>query len=270
MTTLNKDTTICISLSKYPSNIGTRFHNFLYEELDLDFIYKACFTDDLVNAIAGIRALGIRGCSVSMPFKEDVMELVDTIEPSAIAINAVNTIVNNNGHLTASNTDFEAVAHLLKSHSLGKTQSVLVQGAGGMAKAVVAAFHQAGFKNLTITARNKITGQALADRYGYNYSASLPSPGQDILVNVTPMGMTGKHETIKAFTDAHIDAALTIFDVVALPSETPLISAARVAGKHVITGAEVVALQAAAQFKKYTGRSLSEDQIVRASKFSRA
>ena len=80
---LNKDTRLCISLSGRPSNIGTRFHNHLYDVLGLDFLYKAFTTTDIVAAIGGVRALGIRGCSVSMPFKEDVLSLVDDIEPSA-------------------------------------------------------------------------------------------------------------------------------------------------------------------------------------------
>ena len=69
---LNKDTRLCISLAGRPSNIGTRFHNHLYDVLGLDFIYKAFTTTDIAAAIGGVRALGIRGCSVSMPFKEDV------------------------------------------------------------------------------------------------------------------------------------------------------------------------------------------------------
>jgi len=62
------------------------------------------------DAIAGVSGLGIRGCSVSMPLKEAVLELVDVVEHSAAAIESVNTIVNNDGVLTASNTDYEAVA----------------------------------------------------------------------------------------------------------------------------------------------------------------
>ena len=91
---LSKDTRLCISLAARPSNIGTRFHNYLYEQLGLDFIYKAFTTTDIAAAIGGVRALGIRGCSVSMPFKEDVIALVDEVEPSARAIHSVNTIVN--------------------------------------------------------------------------------------------------------------------------------------------------------------------------------
>ena len=94
---LNKDTRLCISLAARPSNIGTRFHNHLYDALGLDFIYKAFTTTDIAAAIGGVRALGIRGCSVSMPFKEDVIALVDEVEPSARAIDSVNTIVNDDG-----------------------------------------------------------------------------------------------------------------------------------------------------------------------------
>ena len=115
---LNKDMTLCISLAGRPSNIGTRFHNFLYDELRLNYIYKAFTTTDIAAAISGVRGLGIRGCSVSMPFKEDVIPLVDVIEPSAAAIESVNTIVNDDGILTASNTDYEAVEELLARHRL--------------------------------------------------------------------------------------------------------------------------------------------------------
>ena len=55
---LNKDTRLCISLAGRPSNIGTRFHNYLYDQLGLDFIYKAFTTTDIVAAIGGVRALG--------------------------------------------------------------------------------------------------------------------------------------------------------------------------------------------------------------------
>ena len=86
---------------------------------------------------------------MSMPFKEAVIPLVDTMEPSAVAIESVNTIVNDDGRLTASNADYEAVAALLDRHAVDRSLSVLVRGSGGMAKAVVAAFHGAGFGDLT-------------------------------------------------------------------------------------------------------------------------
>ncbi|NEN05923.1 shikimate 5-dehydrogenase [Diaminobutyricibacter tongyongensis] len=270
MPILNKDMQVCMSLAARPSNIGTRFHNYLYDELGLNFIYKAFTTTDLEGAVRGIRALGIRGCSVSMPFKEAIIPLVDVMEPSAAAIQSVNTVVNDDGVLTASNTDYEAVAQLLAEHQVDPRQSVLVRGSGGMASAVVAACRDAGFDDLTIVARNPEAGPALAGRYGFAWVADDPAPGFDVLVNVTPLGMRGDAEDVLAFGPEHIERASTVFDVVAFPSETPLIAAGRAAGKRLITGAEVIALQAARQFERYTGVRLTADQVARASEFSRA
>lgn len=270
MPILNKDMQVCISLAGRPSNIGTRFHNFLYDELGLNFVYKAFTTDDLEGAVRGIRALGFRGCSVSMPFKEAIIPMVDNLEPSALAIESVNTVVNEDGLLTASNTDYEAVAMLLTEHRVDTAKSVIVRGSGGMAKAVVAAFRGCGFENVTVLARNEQAGPALAEKYGYRWVGDEPTPGHDIIVNVTPLGMRGADENELAFSEGHIDRADTVFDVVAFPSETPLIAHGRAAGKALITGAEVIALQAARQFERYTGVALTADQVARASEFSRA
>ncbi|PZE24166.1 shikimate 5-dehydrogenase [Curtobacterium sp. MCBD17_028] len=271
MPILHKDMQVCMSLAGRPSNIGTRFHNFLYDELGLDFVYKAFTTTDLEGAVRGIRALGIRGCSVSMPYKEAIIPLVDTLEPSAAAIDSVNTVVNDDGVLTASNTDHEAVAALLADHGVDPRSSVLLRGSGGMAKAVVAAFRGRGFDDLTVVARNRDTGTALAERYGYRWLADGAGAGHaDVLVNVTPIGMHGDAADELAFPEERIADAHTVVDVVAFPAETPLVAAARVAGRHLITGSEVIALQAARQFERYTGVAVTADQVARASAFSRA
>lgn len=268
---LNKDTRLCISLAARPSNIGTRFHNYLYDQLGLDFIYKAFTTTDIAAAVGGVRALGIRGCSVSMPFKQDVIALVDTMEASALAIESVNTIVNEDGHLSASNTDYLAVARLIAEHRLDPASTVLIRGSGGMASAVASAFRDNGFGGGTIVARNQRTGRALADRLGYDHATAVPDGGADIVVNVTPIGMAGGSESDDlAFDEALIAKAHTVFDVVALPSETPLITVARARGVPVITGAEVIALQAAEQFERYTGVRPTAQQVAAASAFSRA
>jgi len=268
---LNKDTTLCISLASRPSNIGTRFHNYLYEQLGLDFLYKAFTTTDIAAAIDGVRALGIRGCSVSMPFKEDVIALVDEVEPSARAIRSVNTIVNNDGVLTAANTDYIAIERLIDEYGLKPTQTVLVHGSGGMASAVGSAFRDKGFHNGIVVARNEDAGPALADRLDYHWRSHIGGATASIIVNVTPVGMAGgAEERDSPFAVETIAAADTVFDVVALPSETPLITAARAAGKQVITGAQVIALQAAEQFERYTGVRPSPDQITEASELSRA
>jgi shikimate dehydrogenase len=268
---LTKDTTLCISLAARPSNIGTRFHNYLYEQLGIDFVYKAFTTTDISAAIAGVRALGIRGCSVSMPFKQDVLGLVDNVEQSALALRSVNTVVNDHGVLTASNTDYIAVQRLIADHRLDPGRSVLIVGSGGMASAVGSAFRDNGFHHGVVVARNDVSGPALAERLGYHWRPHVGGASASILINVTPVGMAGgPEEHLSPFGPETVVLADTVFDVVALPAETPLIVAARDAGKQVITGAQVIALQAAEQFERYTGVRPSPDLVAAASAHSRS
>ena len=204
---LSKDTRLCMSLAARPSNIGTRFHNHLYDVLGLDFVYKAFTTTDIAAAIGGVRALGIRGCSVSMPFKEDVIALVDEVEASARAIDSVNTIVNDDGYLRASNTDYLAVQRLIDEHDLVANDTVLIRGSGGMASAVGAAFRDHGFRSGTVIARNRESGEALADRLGYDYATDVGTHVADVIVNVTPIGMAGGPEASeRAFDESTIAA----------------------------------------------------------------
>ena len=279
MPILNKDMTLCISLSARPSNNGTRFHNHLYEQLGLNWIYKAFAPTDLAQAIAGVRGLGIRGCAVSMPYKEDVIALVDVMDPSAKAIDSVNTIVNDAGRLTAYNTDYTAIEQLLARNEVPTGHTVWLQGSGGMAKATAAALRDAGFRDVTVIARNEAAGRALAELYGFSWRAEVPVPAADgtgsgtaqLLINVTPIGMAGGPDAgTLSFPQGAIEAAEVVFDVVALPAETPLIKAGRAAGKTVITGAEVATIQALEQFVLYTGVRPTDDQVRAAEEFTRA
>jgi shikimate dehydrogenase len=138
-----------------------------------------------------------------------------------------------------------------------------------MAKAVVAALRDSGFTRVTVVARNERTGRALADLYGFGWQAEVGETTADLLLNVTPLGMAGPDAHVLAFPQPALDAAQVVFDVVASPSETPLILAARAAGTPVITGAEVVALQAEEQFVLYTGIRPTPDQVRAAGQFSR-
>lgn len=267
---ITKDTTLCMSLAARPSNFGTRFHNYLYKALGLDYLYKAFTTTDLPAAIGGVRALGVRGCAISMPFKETVIPLVDELDESARAIESVNTIVNTSGRLRAYNTDYIAIGKLLRERRVPPEVSFALRGSGGMAKAVACALKDAGFRNGVIVARNEASGKSLAGLYGFSWCAEMGSSTADLLINVTPIGMAGgpDQETL-AFDDAAIGAARMVFDVVALPPETPLICAAHRHGKPVITGAEVFAIQAVEQFVLYTGVRPDDELFQRAAAFAR-
>ncbi|WP_413731043.1 shikimate 5-dehydrogenase [Sodalis sp. RH22] len=251
---LNKDTKICMSLAARPSNFGTRFHNYLYNALGLDYLYKAFTTTDLPAAIGGVRALGIRGCAISMPFKQDCIALVDELDVSAKAINSVNTIVNTDGYLKAYNTDYIAIATLLKQYQVPTSLTFALRGSGGMAKAVACALKDAGFSRGYIIAIDETSGRELANLCGYEWRADIKGLQPELLINATPIGMSGGDDADKlSFTPEEVDAASVIFDVVALPAQTPLIRYARDKDKTVITGSEVFAIQAVEQFALYTG-----------------
>lgn len=268
---LSKDTRLCMSLSGRPGNFGTRFHNALYDLLELDYIYKAFTTTDLPAAIGGVRALGIRGCAVSMPFKEACIPYLDALDPSAAVIGSVNTIVNDEGHLTGYNTDYLAVASLVRSHAVDPTSTLLLRGSGGMGKAVAVALRDSGFARGTLAARNALAGQGLAQACGYGWVPSAEGHVAQVLVNVTPLGMDGGPEAGQlAFSAEQVAAAEVVFDVVAIPVETPLIRLARSLGKRVITGGEVIVLQAVEQFVLYTGVRPTPEQIRQAEAVARA
>jgi shikimate dehydrogenase len=89
-----KDKQLCMSLSDRRGNFGTIIHNFLYRELRLNFIFKAFTTSNLATAISEIHALGIRGCALSMPFKEACIEYHDELDASAKEIMSANTLVS--------------------------------------------------------------------------------------------------------------------------------------------------------------------------------
>lgn len=268
---LSKDTTLCMSLAGRPGNFGTRFHNYLYTALDLDYLYKAFTTTDINAAIGGVRALGIRGCAVSMPFKEDVIPLVDEMDPSAAGIQSINTIVNTDGHLKAYNTDYVAIAKLLKEHAVDPALPFALRGSGGMAKAVACALRDAGFTKGYIIAKNETSGPELAKLYGFEWRKDLQDVRDaKVLINATPIGMAGGPDVDSLpYAEDEVARASVVFDVVHMPVETPFIRLGRAKNKKVITGAEVFAIQAVEQFVLYTGVRPNHELFLEAAKHAR-
>lgn len=267
---INKDTVLCMSLAAKPSNFGTRFHNYLYEAYHLNYLYKAFAPVNLAQAIQGVRGLPVRGCAISMPYKEQVMALVDELDPSAQAIASVNTIVNTDGVLKAFNTDYMAIQQLIDEYEISPNTRFALKGSGGMAKAIAYAFKNRGFENGIIVAKNEKTGTALAQKLGYVWQATLEPNQADLIINATPVGMQGTAwQDELAWPTTVIDAAHMVFDVVALPENTPTICYAKSLNKTVITGAEVFARQALAQFHLYTGIYPEKEVFEAAAQFSR-
>ncbi len=267
---LTKDTRLCLSLSGRPGNTGTRFHNYLYDALGLDFVYKAFTTTDIKAAVAGVRGLQIRGAAISMPWKEEVIPLVDELDPSAEVIESVNTIVNTDGYLKAYNTDYLAIVSLLRSHDVDQALPTVVLGAGGMAKATVAAVRDEGFTDVQVVSRNPQTGPALAEKYGCTWAQQVGDDAPRLIINCTPVGMEGGPEAdALPVADEVVAGASVVFDVVPRPVWTPLLLRARDLGKETISGAEVMSLQALEQFVLYTGVRPDAALVAEATAFSR-
>jgi len=263
---------MCISLAARPGDHGNRFHNYLYAELGLNFVYKSFSSSDIGATVGGIRSLGIRGVGVSMPYKESCMPFFDKIDPSAAAIDSVNTIVNDDGVLTGYNTDYIAVRSLLADNQLDTTVPFALLGAGGMAKAVLAALVDAGFHDGVVVApRSPERGEQLAARYGVQADISLGDRKPRLLLNATPVGMEGGPEVDQlAFAADVVAEADAVFDVVYLPSNTPMVKLARSLGKTTITGDQVMARQALEQFVMYTGVRPTSEQIRVAEEYANA
>ena len=139
-----------------------------------------------------------------------------------------------------------------------------------MGNAVSAPFRDPGFRDVIIAARHRDRGLVLAKQYGFQWQPKPEGIAADILVNVTPLGMAGgaESETL-AFSPTMVERADVVFDVVALPPETPLIKLAKKRDKHVISGAEVIALQAVEQFALYTGVRPDAALVAEAAAFAR-
>ena len=162
-----KSPTLCISIAKQSGMFGTIVHNAGYEALNLNFFYKAFSVDDLKNAILGVKSLGIRGCSVSMPYKQDVIKYLDKLDPKAAKAGAVNTIVNTGNKLIGYNTDIDGVTECLKKFK-NKKDDVLVLGAGGMTRAVLVSLEALKFSNIKLSSRSRKKGLNLLEDFDFD------------------------------------------------------------------------------------------------------
>ncbi|TFZ32741.1 shikimate 5-dehydrogenase, partial [Pseudomonas syringae] len=130
-------------------------------------------------------------------------------------------------------------------------------------------WRQAGSTAGWIVAGNWQAGRRLAEACGFRWQAELGSARPPLLVNVTPLGMQGAQADELSFDLQAIDAAETVFEVVATPADTPLIQAARRLGTRVVSGAEVAAIQALEPFVLYPGRRPTDEQQQQAAAFAR-
>jgi shikimate dehydrogenase len=248
--------TVCASFSLHPSPFGAAMHNAGYRALNLPFTYVPFAVRDLRGAIAGMRALGIRGAGVSFPHKQAVMALLDAIEPVAARIGAVNTIVNDSGTLTGHNTDWVGAVRALEEVTALAGERVLLVGAGGAARAIAYGLHGSGAQ-VTIANRDVAKAEELARAVGAEARALSEverAADYGIVVNATVLGMIDV-DPRSPIPEAAIRPGQLVMDIVFKPPETQLLAAARARGARVIDGGRMLVHQAARQFELYTGRT---------------
>ncbi|MEZ5945119.1 MAG: shikimate dehydrogenase [Planctomycetaceae bacterium] len=238
-------------------------HNLAFRESKLNAVYLPLRVpaDEFEDTLKAYDQLGFRGYSVTIPHKTSALKFATKADDSSLKIGAANTLVKNaKNEWLASNTDYQAA---LDSILLGLSekevyslngQRVLMLGAGGVARAIGLAVQQAGGV-LTLTNRTKARGKELADELGCQFVTweNRGSVGCDVLVNCTPIGMSPNVDE-SPFQQHWMNEGMVVFDTVYNPENTLLIKQAREQLCHVVSGIEMFVLQAAAQFKRFTGR----------------
>jgi len=233
--------------------------------IDAQYILLELDRDAVPGAVRSARGPAWLGLGVTAPYKQLVAGLVDDVEPDARSIGAVNNVVRtSDGRLVGLNTDapgFRAGAELALGRPLDGLDVVVV-GAGGAAHAVVWACLTAGVGQLTLANRTMDKASVLLDRFrGVGHASRRTCRADeavfheslataDLAVNATSVGMIDPGQPFPV--DALAPSA-TVFDLVYVPAETPLLRAARARGLRAANGSEMLIAQAAIAFERWTG-----------------
>jgi shikimate dehydrogenase len=233
--------------------------------IDARYELRELEPDEVEAAVAEARGPDWLGLGVTAPYKRQVAALCDEVEDDAALIGAVNNAVRtDDGRLVGFNSDapgFRAGVELAMGRPLADT-AIVVAGAGGAAHAVVFTCLQAGARSIVIGSRNPASAAALAERFagigpGFVAAAALDDEAYvaalreaDLAVNATTVGMLSPGMTIDI---AALPSAATVFDLVYVPPETPLLAAARARGLRAANGSEMLIAQAAIAFERWTG-----------------
>ena len=224
-------------------------YNRLFTHFGMNYHYTRFEWPDMGTIIRLASLLPLKGLSVTIPFKSDVMRYLDEVDEHAAAIGAANTVVRCGGRLYGHNTDWLGVRSPL-AHRQGARAVVL--GAGGAAAAAVYALRTLDME-VTVLARRPEAARTLAERFRCRWGALEEFKGSDadVVVHTTPVGM--EPDTRSLIAACALERKTTVFDLVYTPPETPLLRAAREAGCETIPGTEMFVHQAAEQFRLITG-----------------
>ena len=238
-------------------------HNYWLKEHGLAgrYVLFAVPPEKLSIALPGLAALGLRGCNVTTPHKQAVMPMIQSVDPLARRIGAVNTIVvDKDGALKGFNNDGNGFIQSLRdARPTWRPDSgpIVVLGAGGAARAVVASLADQGAREIRIVNRTAERAQAIASEYGPPVTAYAWEQRGEILADVallancTNQGMAGK-PALEISLDRLSPGAI-VGDLIYTPPETPLLAAARARGNLTVNGLGLLLNQARPAFHAWFG-----------------
>ncbi len=244
-------------------------HNAAFRRMDINAVYVPFRVprEHLAQFLTDAPELGIRGLSVTIPHKEAVIKKLDVTDESMTGIGAANTLIFKDGKITGFNTDYQAglssLEEAIEEHHGRKItlehQTVLVLGAGGVAKPIAYGLKKLG-ANVVIAGRTVQRAQQLADALGCKTVdwASRYGFMPDVIVNCTPVGM---HPNVDAtpYDKHHLRPSMVVFDTVYNPENTLLLKDARSQSCTIVSGVEMFVRQACLQFKQFTGQEPPAD-----------
>ncbi len=254
--------TTITGLIGYPTShsLSPRIHSYWIAQYAIAAEYKLFTTKPsrLRQTIGHMRSKNWRGVNVTIPHKQEVMNHVDQYDATAQRIGAINTIINDNGVLTGTNTDAYGFITNLRE-GLGDLtpylKNVMLLGAGGATRAAIVALQDAGATSITLINRTEETAKALADKFNI---AALPWEVRNealseatLLVNTTSLGMQGQ-DALDLTLDA-LPVTAAVHDIVYAPLETELLRKARARNHPTVDGVGMLLYQAQHAFSQWHG-----------------
>src|ERR1700693_2282306 len=235
-------------------SLSPQLQNAGFQARKINAVYFPFLVHDLRDFLAAVKPLGIRGFSVTLPYKQEILRHLDSCDPLASAIGAVNTVVvTSAGNLYGYNTDYIGVLRSLQERVTLSQSRVLILGAGGAARAVAFALAQSG-ASVCICARRPNEAMKLARAVGGREGprSRLKSEFFDAIINSTPIGMYPKTEN-SPLSARDLNCRL-VFDLIYRPVTTKLLQLASRRGIETVSGLEMFLATGIAQWERWTGQ----------------